>query len=126
MEELTKKQAGFIKDYLETGNGVQAALNNYDTEDYDTAKSIASENLTKPYIMQRIIEASKVATNTIINLAMSAENEAVRLNASKDILDRGGFKPAEVEKFTNINILMPVLVKFLDKDDTTNNSRNSS
>lgn len=52
--ELTKKEKGFIKDYLETGNGTEAALKNYDTEDKNIAASIASQNLTKLKIQNEI------------------------------------------------------------------------
>lgn len=55
-DELTRKQKGFVKDYVATGNGTQAALNNYDTENEHTAASIASENLTKPEIQRAIAE----------------------------------------------------------------------
>lgn len=54
MEKLTKKQRGFVKDYIETDNGTQAALKNYDTKDYKTAASIANENLNKPDIINAI------------------------------------------------------------------------
>lgn len=57
--KLTKKQRGFIKDYLETGNGTQAALANYDTTDPKTASVIASENLEKPSIAGVIADALK-------------------------------------------------------------------
>lgn len=53
----SKKEKGFIKDYIETGNGVQSALKNYDTNDYNTAGVIASENLKKPKIQKAIAEA---------------------------------------------------------------------
>lgn len=53
-DKLSKKQKGFIKDYIKTGNGVQSALNNYDTKDYKTASAIAIENLEKPIIQQTI------------------------------------------------------------------------
>lgn len=53
---LTKKEKGFVKDYLETGNGTQSALKNYDTEDENTAAVIASENLRKPKIAALIEE----------------------------------------------------------------------
>lgn len=39
---------------METGNGVQSALNNYDTDDYNTAGVIAHENLKKPKIIQAV------------------------------------------------------------------------
>lgn len=49
--KLTKKQAGFVEDYVNTGNGTQAALKNYDIESDKperVAAAIATENLTKP------------------------------------------------------------------------------
>lgn len=54
---LTKKEQGFIKDFIATDNGVQSALNNYDTKNYSTAGAIAHENLKKPKIIEAILEA---------------------------------------------------------------------
>lgn len=51
---LTKKEAGFVADYLKTGNGTVAALRNYDTKDENVAGVIAYENLRKPKISERI------------------------------------------------------------------------
>ena len=52
---LTKKQKGFVKDYVRTNkNGVQSALKNYNTNDYSTAGMIASDNLKKPKIQEAI------------------------------------------------------------------------
>jgi phage terminase small subunit len=53
-KRLSKKQKGFIKDYIATGNGVQSALKNYDTDDYNSANQIAIENLQKPIIQNAI------------------------------------------------------------------------
>lgn len=53
-DKLSKKQKGFIKDYIKTGNGVQSALKNYDTKDYKTASAIAIDNLEKPIIQETI------------------------------------------------------------------------
>lgn len=55
--KLTKKQRGFVQDYLKTGNGVKSVLNNYDVASYHTASVIASENLEKPAIRQALEEA---------------------------------------------------------------------
>lgn len=46
-EELTLKQRRWIKFYLKSGNGTEAALKAYDTTDRVTAATIASENLRK-------------------------------------------------------------------------------
>lgn len=56
----TPKQQHFIQAYAETGgNATQAALQAYDTQDYNTAKAIGCENLTKPYIRQEIDKLMK-------------------------------------------------------------------
>lgn len=104
MPKLTKKQKGFVKDYLETGIGVQAALNNYDTTDYNTAHAIASENLQKPTIRQAIESHAENAEIMIYTLSQTADNEGVRLNASKDILDRAGYGATTKVQTTNINL----------------------
>lgn len=54
---LTKKEAGFVKDFAKTGHGVKSALNNYNTTDYSTAGAIASENLKKPKIIKALADA---------------------------------------------------------------------
>jgi hypothetical protein len=53
---LTIKQRRFVRTYVETGNGTQAAVIAYDTDDPHTAHSIASENLRKPAIQVAVAE----------------------------------------------------------------------
>jgi len=53
---MTIKQELFIKKYLEFGNGTQAALDVYNTNNSNVASSIAYENLRKPEI-QRTVNA---------------------------------------------------------------------
>lgn len=66
-KRLTKKQAGFVRDYLKTGNGSLAAKKNYEIEAEDAdhvARSIATENLTKPVIkdaIQRVLNDEYLA-----------------------------------------------------------------
>lgn len=55
--KLTKKQKEFVEAYVVTGNGTQAALTAYDTQDPDTAGVIAYENLRKPKIQNALEEA---------------------------------------------------------------------
>ena len=50
IEGLTLKQKGFADDYLQSGNGIRSAINNYDTTDPNVAGAIASENLRKPKV----------------------------------------------------------------------------
>lgn len=92
---LTPKQRGFVKDYLETGNGTQAALNNYDTEDANTAGVIAWDNLRKPKIQAKIQDAAEEAFEQMRLLSKTADSDNVKFSATKDILDRAGFKPVD-------------------------------
>jgi phage terminase small subunit len=100
MPDLTPKQKEFADEYLETGNGVQSALSVYDTEDYSTAGNIASENLKKPKVQQYLENNAEQAALRVIELSKQDENLPVALNASKDILDRAGFKPVERQDIT--------------------------
>jgi phage terminase small subunit len=84
--ELSKKQKGFVKDYVETGNGTQSALNNYDTKDYSTAGNIASENLEKPKIQDAIRSiAEQIPDNLLVekHLELLKKREKVFKNNNK-------------------------------------------
>jgi len=102
MNKLTKKEKGFADDYLDTGNGTQSALNNYNTADDNVAASIASQNLRKLKVRQYIEDKAEIVASVIFTLATTSENDAIKLNASKDILDRGGFKPIEQSIHLNV------------------------
>lgn len=77
---LTDKQERFCQEYLIDLNGTQAAIRAGYSE--DTAKVIASENLTKPYIKKRI----KVLQEQIA-LRLEISQDWV-LKRFKDISDR--------------------------------------
>jgi len=49
-KRLTLKQLKFIQIYIETGNATKAAMETYRCKNENTAKSVGSENLTKPDI----------------------------------------------------------------------------
>lgn len=53
---LTKKEKGFVKDFIATGNGTDAVINNYDTEDRRVAGVIASQKLDSPKIQKAIAD----------------------------------------------------------------------
>ncbi len=80
---LSKKQKGFIKDYVATGNGTQAALNHYDVKNENVARSIASENLTKPAIMDAILS---IAEQIPDELLVKVHNEG--LEATEGLLEQ--------------------------------------
>ena len=78
-KRLTVKQDKFVKEYAENGgNGVKAALQTYDTSDYNTANQIAVENLQKPTVqteLARLMKESDVTpkrTLRVVSDGMSA------------------------------------------------------
>jgi phage terminase small subunit len=102
MDKLTKKQRGFVKDYLDTDNATEAAERNYDVKNRNVANAIGAENLAKPSIQQVIESHAEKAESMIYHLSQNGEREAIRLGASKDIMNRAGYKA--VDKSMNINL----------------------
>lgn len=59
-KRLTTKQKAFAEEYIRNGgNGTQAALKTYETEDYQTASSISKDNLQKPLILEELIKTAR-------------------------------------------------------------------
>ncbi len=139
MEELTKKQKVFVKEYVKTENGTQSALKAYDTKDYSTAGNIASENLNKPKIVAVLKTlAERIPDDLVIEKHIALLNKTEKkYNSDGDLVSeeidvqavKAGVdmsyklkKAYETDEHQNINVLMPVLVKFLNgKDDRSDN-----
>src|SRR3990167_6506662 len=107
--KLTKKEKGFVKDYLDTGNGTLSAMKHYEIEAKDkenSAASIASQNLRKLKIQQALDEHAEPAESKIFHLSQKAKSEMVSLVASKEILDRAGYKPIDksISSALNLNV----------------------
>lgn len=136
MEKLTRKQKGFIRDYVKTGNGTQAIMNNYDLDNSKipekTASVMAVENLAKPSIAKAIAERlpDDLLEERHLELLNKREITIIEKDGEKEIIDqpetqavskaldmaykiKGSYVPDKIP--TTINV---VLVKFLDgKDD---------
>lgn len=93
----TQQQERFVEMFLLTGNAARAA----EIAGYGSPKQRGYElkNKFKELIEDRqkrmLQDSVPLAINQLINLVQEAESEAVRLNAVKDLLDRGGFKPVD-------------------------------
>lgn len=94
-KRLTKKQQGFAIDYLAKGNATLAVKENYNTTNDNSAAAMGSDLLRLPKVREYLESKSERAAEIIYELAEHSENDAVKLNASKDILDRSGFKVPE-------------------------------
>jgi len=97
-EEITKKQKDFADEYLETGNGTQAALKAYDTDNENTAAVLASNNIRKHKVQAYLEDKAEKAAIRVVELSEQDINLPVALGASKDVLDRAGYKPIEKQE----------------------------
>lgn len=77
MDKLTKKQQGFVKDYIETGNATEAAERNYDVKNRNVANAIGAENLAKPSIEKVIIAFAERIDD---NLLEKVQREGLEAN----------------------------------------------
>ena len=93
--KLTRKQDKYIAWILAGKPWVQAALDAYNTTDYNSANQISVQNLQKLTIQAKLQSLSQWAVDRVTKLSKTAKNEAVRLSANKDILDRAGYKPVD-------------------------------
>ena len=113
MDRLTKKEKGFADDILMGAENRQAIKNNYNlgSKGGDPAKKdlvadqMANETLKKPKVRAYLEENAVGASNRIVELSKNAENETVKLNANKDILDRAGYKPTEKQEHSGSIII---------------------
>ena len=130
MDELTKKQKGFVKDYVKTGIGSMAIKKNYDVSNDETARSMATENLTKPHIIKAIKSiADSIPDDKLSKVLLEGLDAGRQTQEGIDpdyavrhkYLDTALKLKGSYDEKGNINILMPILVKFLnEKDDTSN------
>ena len=101
--KLTKKQMLLIDTIVATGCSVTKASKVAGYSDGDSGRVTASKTLKLPhiqeYMQQRIRESiglnATIASKKVLDLASSAKSEYVQLEASKDILDRAGYKPID-------------------------------
>ena len=96
-QKKTEAQEKWFEYYMLSGNAAKAA----EFAGYGSPKQRGYElkNRFKKEIEEKqkamIVDAVPGVIAQIIEMAQSAESEAVRLNACKDLMDRAGFKPIE-------------------------------
>ena len=92
-----------IDTIVATGCSVTKASKVAGYSDGESGRVTASKTLRLPhiqeYMQQRIRETigmnATIASRKVLDLASSAKSEYVQLEASKDILDRAGYKPVD-------------------------------
>ncbi len=101
--KLTDKQTALVDTLVATGCTVREAAGKAGYADGESGRVSASKALRQPHVQQYMMQCvndalglnATVAASKLLNLAKGAKSEYVQLEASKDILDRAGFKPVE-------------------------------
>jgi phage terminase small subunit len=100
---LTTKQKDLVDTIVASGCSVKEASAKAGYSEGESGRVTASKTLRLPhvqeYMQQRVRESiglnATVASKRILDLSTNAKSEYVQLEASKDILDRAGYKPIE-------------------------------
>lgn len=100
---VTDKQARLVDTLVAEGCSIKDAALAAGYASGESGRVTASKALRLPhvqaYMMQRIAETlgcnATIAAARLVRLATGAKSEYVQLEASKDILDRAGFKAPE-------------------------------
>ena len=98
--KLTEKQKKLVDTLVATGDSIKNCATLAGYSDGEAGRVSASKALKTPhvqqYMMQTISDSMSLnatkALNKIVALSSNAKSEYVSLEASKDILDRAGFK----------------------------------
>ena len=101
--KLTKKQKSLVDTIVALGCSIKEASAKSGYADGESGRVTASKTLRLPHVqeyMQQVVRQSiginaTIASKRVLDLASSAKSEYVQLEASKDILDRAGYKPVE-------------------------------
>jgi len=97
---LTRKQMLLVDTLVAKGCSIRDAASDAGYAQGESGRVTASKTLKLPhvqqYMMQRVGESlglnATVAAAKVLKLAQGAKSEYVQLEASKDILDRAGYK----------------------------------
>jgi DNA-binding protein Fis len=103
---LTDKQMALVDTLVSTGCTVKQASVQAGYKDSEGGRVAAQKTLKLPHVQAYLLKAvsEHLGTNAaraaarMVTLATEARSEYVQLEASKDILDRTGFKPPDRTK----------------------------
>lgn len=105
-QTLKPTHKAFADTYIDTGNATLAAKESMQVTNDNSAGAVGSRLLRNARIQEYIEDKAEHAASIVYEIAQFGESDPVRLNASKDILDRAGYKP--VERTQNINLTLDI------------------
>ena len=99
-KKLTKKQMALVDTIVANGCTIKEASVLAGYAEGESGRVTASKTLKLPHVQQYMMQvvsesiglSATTASHRILTLARGAKSEYVQLEASKDILDRAGFK----------------------------------
>lgn len=94
----------FADTYIDTGNATLAAKEAMSVTNDNSAGAVGSRLLRNAKIIEYIEGKAEHVASIVYEIAQFGESDPVRLSASKDILDRAGFKPVERTQNVNLNL----------------------
>ena len=100
LTRITEKQKKLVDTLVAKGCSVKQASEEAGYAQGESGRVSASKALKTPHVQQYMMQAiadsiginATIASNKLLRLASGAKSEYVQLEASKDILDRAGFK----------------------------------
>lgn len=127
--KLTAKQEGFVKDFLETKNASEAVRRNYAPTTTNTVKAIATENLAKPSIQEKIETLKQTFVDDSYYMygqqkeileRVKQRNPELANKIINKVLDRAGLAP--VTKSESKNMSAKFVITRGNSDELTNES----
>jgi len=103
LRKLTKRQTALVDTIVANGCTIAKAAEIAGYSSGESGRVTATKTMKLPhvqqYLMTRMNEqfglSATLAAGTVRRLAMGAKSEYVQLEASKDLLDRAGYKPID-------------------------------
>jgi|TARA_R100000742_G_C4166918_1_gene6535 phage terminase small subunit len=101
--KLTEKQTKLVDTLVAIGCSIKQASQEAGYAKGESGRVSAMKALKQPHVQQYMMQqisssigvSATIASNRVLRLATDAKSEYVQLEASKDILDRAGFKSPE-------------------------------
>jgi phage terminase small subunit len=103
LRKLTVRQKALVEAYVANGGNLTQAANEAGYAEGNSARVTAWKTMKTPHVQQYLMQVTAeafathaaMAVHRVASLAKSAKSEYVQLEASKDLLDRAGFKPVD-------------------------------
>jgi hypothetical protein len=103
LRKLTKKQTALVEAYVANGGNLTQASQEAGYAEGDSGRVTAQKSMKLAHVQQYMMEVvakefsrhAPAAVHQLAGLAKQAKSEYVQLEASKDLLDRAGFKPID-------------------------------